>query len=129
MPVHQRHVELEFKVREGAESADDGGGVLLAREFDQQAVETDDADRRHAANRGSDQLDPLFGAEQRVLRGAEGHGHCDMVEQFGGAQKHVEVTVGERVECAGVDTEAHGRDGGLQGRRGKRGRRGCFVQS
>ena len=107
MAVHQRHVELELKVGERAQPADDGGGLLLAGELDEQAVEADDIDVGQALQVFLDQLDPPGGGEKRGLGRIDGDGDADVAEQLRGALEHIQMAVGEGVEGPGINAEFH----------------------
>ena len=100
--VHQRHVEFEFKIRKRPQAADDRLGLLLARKLHEQTIKTHHIHIGQLVQIGSDQLDPLFRAEEGVFRGADRHSHGDAVKQPGGALEHVEVAIRDRIKSAGA---------------------------
>ena len=61
MPIHQGHIEFEFKIREGAQAANNGVGLLLDGEIHQEPGERRDLDVGMLGDVGLDQLDPFLG--------------------------------------------------------------------
>jgi CDP-diacylglycerol---glycerol-3-phosphate 3-phosphatidyltransferase len=105
--VHERHVELELEVGEGAQAADDGVGFLGDGELDEKAVEDDDIDMRVVGEVGADEFEALLGGKDGTLAGIAGDGDGDAVEELGRAVEHIEVTVGEGIERAGINAVTH----------------------
>lgn len=107
VPVHQSHVELELKIRKGAETADDRGGFLGDGEIHQQAVERSDEDVREFGDVGSNHGESIRGREKRGFAGVFRDGDGDAIEKLRRARKHIEMSVSDRVERPGVDAVAH----------------------
>jgi hypothetical protein len=122
VPVHQGHLELVLEVGHRAKPADRERRPHLAGEVDQQALEVPHLDARPLAGRQvaeclTHQRRALLEGEDRRLRGVDGHGDHQPVDELQAAYHQVQVPGGDRVEAAGVDRSAHGkglRDCGLR---------------
>jgi len=111
LAVHERHLQFVFVVGDGADAADDDFGVQAAHEVDEEAVEGVHFDAGDAVRAAEDELHPLRDGEQRRLPFVLQHRHHDHVEQLRRPADDVEVSVRHRVERAGVNGNAHERDG------------------
>ena len=78
--VHQGHIELKFKIREGAQPADDGISFLSEGEIDEQAAENYRADVGQLNQVGLEHREALLGREERALAGVLGHRDGDVIE-------------------------------------------------
>ena len=67
--VHQGHVELELKIRKGAETANDGGGFLGDGEIHEQAVERSNEDVGEFGDVGTNHGESIRGGEERGFAG------------------------------------------------------------
>ena len=108
LSVHQRHLELELKIRDGAQSADDSGRFLLHRKVDQQSLQ-----RRHlhavkVADRVPEQLESFLQREERLLLVVMRDGDNYLVKEFPRAFDYVEVAVCHRIEAARINSPPHG---------------------
>ena len=107
MAVHQGHVEFELKVGKRAQAADDGAGIIRDGEVDQQSGERGHLDVGVFSDVGHDEFNPLIGREHGTFAGIVGYGQGHPIEKFGGSGKHIEMTVGDGIERAGIDTVPH----------------------
>lgn len=107
VPVHEGHVVFELEVGDGAETADDGGGVDGFGEVDEEAIEDGGGDVGELGDVALDHLEAFLGGEEGGLAGAGGDGDGDFGEEFGGAAKDVEVSAGDGVEGSWIDAVAH----------------------
>jgi len=101
--IHQGHLEFEFEIRDGAQSAHDHAGVARAGEIDEQSAETGDLDAWQSGGRVAEQGEPFVVRKQRRLVVVVGDGDHHAIEQAGGPGDHIEVTIGDRVEAAWVN--------------------------
>ena len=103
----QLHLGLE--VADGAQTADDRGGATGAAEVDREPIEGDDLDcvrrDRGSRERVADQPDPRLDVEERRFPRVCEDATIDAIEDGGGPGHHVDMTVGDRVERAGVDRD------------------------
>src|SRR6266404_4052799 len=102
------HLELPLEVRDDAQPFHDRLGLPAVREVDDELAEDFDLDVRKVLECGTEELDALLDAEQRLLvpRFAD-HAHDDTVEDPRRARDHVDVTVRHRVVRAGADRGDH----------------------
>src|SRR5205085_7953955 len=56
LPVHQRHLEFKFKIGDGAEAADDGGGFPGDGKIDEQTIELREPDVFQSPDGGLKQI-------------------------------------------------------------------------
>ncbi len=108
MPVHQRHVEFEFKIGKRAQSADDGGGFLFDGEINQQPIEGCHPNVAEIGDVGLDHFDALFCGEERTFAGVAGDGQRHLIEESRRATEDIKMSVCDRVERARVNAVAHG---------------------
>ena len=60
LSIHQRHLEFEFEIRDGAQPADDGGGFPRDREIHEQSVQRRDLDFLAPPDGAAEQVEPLL---------------------------------------------------------------------
>ena len=111
-PVVVGELHLRLEVGHRAQAADHEPGADPMAEVDGQAVERLDVDpvgqlRAGLGQRRPDDLDPIGRSQQRRLARVLEDGDHDPVEDGDGPAQDVEVAVGDRIEGAGVDREAH----------------------
>src|SRR5260221_7158650 len=109
LAIHERHLELELEIADGAQAAHDGDRLLFPREIDQQSVKIRDADVPFTGYHFLDHGDALFRAKERLLLIVESDGDDHFVEKFRRALDDIDVSLGDRIETSGVDRAAHGR--------------------
>lgn len=107
MAVHLGHLKFVFKVRHGAQAADEGHGAALFGEIDSQAFQSRDFGVGDGFEMGLEESQAFFHGEERFLGFVGRHGHEDFVEQAAGTTEDVEVSVSNGVKGAGVDGEFH----------------------
>ena len=78
-----------------------------AGEIHEQAVEPCHPHVREPLRRALQQLHPLVREKSACFCSLIRHGDDDLVEEFGRSIEDIEVTVGDRVEAAGVDGAFH----------------------
>src|SRR6056297_903767 len=105
--IHRCQLELVFEVRDRAQTAQNDAGPLLLDEARQEIVETDDLDVLAATftEHRSGQLDSLGQRKRGLLVGAFGDGDDHAPVHARGALDQIGVTVGQRVEGAGIDRD------------------------
>jgi len=101
--VGQRHRVFGFEVGNGTETAKDDVQPASAREIDGEPLENVHFDVGKIGRFGTDHRHPLFGGEQRVLRGVVPDRDDQSVEERRRAAHQIEVAVGHRIETAGID--------------------------
>src|SRR5215467_3977002 len=103
LPVHQRHLQFVFVVRDGANAAQNHAGATFARVVHEQSVKNVHLDARPSVRHFAQHLYALGNAEQRLLFRVSQHGHDQQVKHFLAALDQVEVAVGHRVKGAGIN--------------------------
>ena len=98
-----RQLELVFEVRHGAQAAKNDPRTDLGDEMGEQAIETADFHVGQVGQRQAGQRDALAKAETGTLVPALCHGDHDAVEQGRGTGHQIGVTVGDRIERAGIN--------------------------
>jgi len=101
--VHQRHLELVLVVGDGADAAQDGHGADLAGEIHHEPVECGYRDVSQVTRRFVQHLRPLGDGEERVLDGIAENRNGQVLKKLGAARDQIQMTVGGRVEGAGID--------------------------
>ena len=76
-------------------------------EFDQQSIERRDPHVVDAADGFLEKSEPLLESEERLLLVVMRDGHDHFVEKLSGALDYIEVTVGDRIEAAGINRASH----------------------
>ncbi len=99
-------VELELKVTEFTEAADDGGGTVATGEFNGQAIEQDYFNVPNPFAGLLGHLDAFGGTKPRLFGVARCHGHDDLVEEARGPTQDIEVSERDGIEGAGVNGDA-----------------------
>jgi len=110
LAVHERELEFEFKVRDGAQAADDGLGFALVGVFDEQSIEGIRFGVGNVFDAAADEFDAFFERKERLFAFVFGDRHDDVIEQFDGAFNDVEMAVRQGIKTARVDGGSHGRD-------------------
>ena len=106
--VHGRHLELVLEVRDRPQPPDNDVGVQLFGEVHQQGRERLHHDLAGDVRNGLAQhLHPLFGREQGSLVVVLGYADDHAVHQLGRARDDVGVPVGDRIEGARIQPDAH----------------------
>ncbi len=105
--IHQSELKFKFKVRNGAQSADDSLAILLGGVIDQQTVERIRVHIGELAQRLFNQAQTILEREEWLFALVLGHGHDDAVKQLGRALNDVQMAVGQRVEAAGINCRSH----------------------
>ena len=106
--VHERQLELVFKVRGGAQPAQQGACPALGGIFHGKARKRLNYGAWFVFQRHAGHFHPFFMAEQRKLGRAVGHGHNNLVKYFATTPYKAQVPVGQRIESAGVECYSHG---------------------
>ena len=107
LAVHERELEFEFEVGDGAQTADDGLGFALVGVVNEQAVEGINFGVGDVFDAAADEFDAFFEREERLFAFVFGDRHDDMVEQFDGAFDDVEVAVRQGIKTAGINGGSH----------------------
>jgi len=84
-------------------------GVLLHGEFDQQSIERQ---HLHAVERSghlAQKSESLLESEIRLFLIVMGDCHNHFVKKLSRALDYIEMTIGDRVEAAGINRASHGR--------------------
>ena len=119
-PVHQRHLKFKFKIRNGAQTADDRSGFFRSGEFDKQSFELGNSHIVDLASGLSQQIQTFLQREKRLLLVIMRHGHNDFIKQFPRTLNDIEVTVRHRIETAGVNGGSHRAQCSIEGKTAKR---------
>ena len=80
VPIHQRHVELEFEIGERTQSADDRMGFLRDGKIHEQPVESGHRDILKISDALLRHLLALFRGEERIFADVFGNGHGDVIK-------------------------------------------------
>jgi len=105
-PIGMGQVEFELEIAEFTKAADDGGCLVLAGEFDRQAIEFEDLDVTDALAGLAGHAEALLDVEPRVLAVTGSYGDDDFIEEARGSAEDVQVPQRDRVKGAGVDGDA-----------------------
>src|ERR1019366_1967346 len=106
LAVHQRHLQLELVVTYRANPSQHGIGIFLDTVDDQQAFKNIDGDVVELGGHRLQHLLALFHFEQGlVLVEIAGNRHDQPVEEFAATMDQVEVSVRNRVERSGINSD------------------------
>ncbi len=108
LAVHQGHLEFELEVRDGPQAAYHGDCALLPGELDQKPLECKNLHVFEVDGDLPEHREALIYAEESMFGVIYGGGDDDLVEKGGGPGDDIEVAVGDGVEAAGINGEAHG---------------------
>ena len=104
LAIHERHLQLEFVVADGADAAQHGVGVLLDAVAHQQALEGIDGNVVEVRGHGHQHLFALRQREERLaLVEIARNGHDQFIEEFGSPVDQVQMAVGDGIERSGID--------------------------
>src|ERR1035438_246454 len=106
LAVHQRHLQLELVVTYRANPSQHGIGIPPDTVGDQQALKNIDSDVVEFGGHRLQHLFALFHVEQGlVLVEIAGNRHDQPVEEFAAAMDQVQVSVRNRVERPGINSD------------------------
>jgi hypothetical protein len=106
--VRERHLVLVLEVGDGPDAAEDDVRLLAVDVVHHEAVERVHLDVPEGLAHLADHLDALLLGEERLLRRVVGDGDDEALEDADAALDDVEMPVGDGVEAAGIDGDAHG---------------------
>ena len=104
--VHAGQLELVFEIGHRAQAAQQHAGTDFLDEVRQQRIEAAHFHVRVMGHGLAGQLHAQLERQGRALAGAVGDADDQALEQRRGAVDQVDVTVGDRVEGAGIDRDA-----------------------
>jgi hypothetical protein len=105
--IHERELELELEVGDGAKAADDGVAVDALDIFDEEAGEGIDRDVGKVRDGLGAEFLALRHGEERAFAFVLGDGDDDLVEEFGGALDDIEMAIGDGIETPGINRRPH----------------------
>src|SRR5690606_38774385 len=91
------------KVASRTQTAHDRADVILSSVLNNQSSPTIHFDFRRMRKKFFQQRDPLFSRKKRFLTRRNGYQHYDLIKNLDGPLDNVQMTVGERIEGAGVE--------------------------
>jgi hypothetical protein len=109
--VHAGHLELVLEIGHGAQAAQQDAALHRAHEVRQQGVEADDFDVVMVRQRTARKLYAQLQRQRRSLRWTLCNAHHYLFEQRCRPVHQVDVTIGDRVEGARIDSDATVCDG------------------
>lgn len=105
--IHEGHLKFVFEIGYGSEPANDGGGLLLFGEIDEEAAEGGYRCVWRLPKVCLQERNAFLRVEEGLFAGIVGDADDDFVEHAAGALKHVEMSVRDGVEGAWVDANPH----------------------
>jgi hypothetical protein len=109
LAIHQRHLEFELEIRDGAQPAHDSLCVLLDGEFDQQSIERQYLYAFEGRGYLAQKSEALPESKIRLLLIVMCDRHNHFVKKLSRPLDDIEVTVRDRVEAARINRASHGR--------------------
>ena len=105
--IHQRELELEFKVRHCAEPPDKGDRFFFFGKIDQQAFERFHHNVGDVLSRLLNQIHPFCEGKESLLGAVFGHADDQFIKNADSSTEHVKVTIGDGIEASGINDLAH----------------------
>jgi hypothetical protein len=102
-PVHQGHLKLILKVRNGPKSANECGCTDISGELNQEAIKGLDVNGFEVRRHAGDELHSVVDGQECCLLFVVGYGDDDPVEKAAGAFDDIEVPICDGVKRAGID--------------------------